>query len=76
MSIVYRQVEQCGKEENMSLFTGSGVAIITPMNEDKSVNFDKLGEIIDDQIKNHTDAIIICGTTGEASTLTHEEHLE
>ena len=76
MSIVYRHVEQCGKEENMSLFTGSGVAIITPMNEDKSVNFDKLGEIIDDQIKNHTDAIIICGTTGEASTLTHEEHLE
>ena len=60
----------------MSLFTGSGVAIITPMNEDKSVNFDKLGEIIDDQIKNHTDAIIICGTTGEASTLTHEEHVE
>mgnify|MGYP000804473697 CR=1 FL=1 len=76
MSIVYRHVEQCGKEENMSLFTGSGVAIITPMNEDKSVNFDKLGEIIDDQIKNHTDAIIICGTTGEASTLTHEEHLD
>ena len=76
MSIVYRHVKQCGKEENMSLFTGSGVAIITPMNEDKSVNFDKLGEIIDDQIKNHTDAIIICGTTGEASTLTHEEHLE
>lgn len=64
------------KRKNMSLFTGSGVAIITPMNEDKSVNFDKLGEIIDDQIKNHTDAIIICGTTGEASTLTHEEHLE
>ena len=60
----------------MSLFTGSGVAIITPMNEDKSVNFDKLGEIVDDQIKNHTDAIIICGTTGEASTLSHEEHLD
>ena len=60
----------------MSLFTGSGVAIITPMNEDKSVNFKKLGAIIDDQIKNHTDAIIICGTTGEASTLTHEEHLD
>ena len=54
----------------------TSVAIITPMNEDKSVNFDKLGEIIDDQIKNHTDAIIICGTTGEASTLTHEEHLD
>ena len=42
------------KRRNMSLFTGSGVAIITPMNEDKSVNFKKLGAIIDDQIKNHT----------------------
>lgn len=60
----------------MSIFTGSGVAIITPMTADKKVNFEKLGEIIEDQIKNHTDAIIICGTTGEASTLTHEEHLD
>ncbi len=60
----------------MSIFTGTGVAIITPMNEDLSVNFDELKRIIDDQIENGTDSIIICGTTGEASTLTHEEHLE
>ncbi len=59
----------------MALFTGSGVAIITPFNEDKSVNFDKLGELIEFHIANKTDSIIICGTTGEASTLTHEEHL-
>lgn len=60
----------------MAIFKGAGVAIVTPMNEDGSVNFDKLGEIIDYQIDNKTDCIIICGTTGEASTLTHEEHLE
>lgn len=62
----------------MSVFTGSAVAIVTPMKNDKerSVDFDKLGAIIDDQIANSTDAIVICGTTGEASTLTHEEHLE
>ncbi len=59
----------------MSIFTGAGVAIVTPMNEDGSVNFDKLGELIEFQIENKTDAIIICGTTGESSTLTHEEHL-
>lgn len=60
----------------MSLFTGAGVALITPMNTDGSVNYEKLEEIIEFQIANHTDAIIICGTTGEASTLTNEEHLE
>lgn len=60
----------------MSIFTGAGVAIITPMHEDGAVNFEALGNIIDNQIENGTDAIIICGTTGEASTLTHEEHLE
>ncbi len=60
----------------MAIFKGAGVAIITPFNEDGSVNYDKLGEIIEYQIANGTDAIIICGTTGEASTLTHEEHLE
>ncbi len=60
----------------MALFTGAGVAIITPMHEDGTVNFEKLGEILEDQIAHKTDAIIICGTTGEASTLTHEEHLE
>ena len=60
----------------MSIFRGAGVAIVTPMNGDGSVNFDKLGELIDFQIANKTDCIIICGTTGESSTLTHEEHLE
>lgn len=59
----------------MSIFTGAGVAIITPMNQDGSVNYEVLGEIIEDQIAKSTDAIIICGTTGEASTLTHGEHL-
>lgn len=59
----------------MAIFTGAGVAIITPMNEDLSVNFDKLGEIIEEQIAGGTDAIIICGTTGESSTLSHGEHL-
>ncbi len=60
----------------MAIFKGAGVAIITPMHEDGSVNYEKLGELLDYQINNSTDAIIICGTTGEASTLTHEEHLE
>ena len=60
----------------MSIFTGAGVAIVTPMNQDGSVNFDKLGELIEQQIAGKTDAIIICGTTGESSTLSHEEHLE
>lgn len=60
----------------MAIFEGAGVAIITPMHEDGTVNYEKLGEILDFQIENSTDAIIICGTTGEASTLTHEEHLE
>ena len=58
------------------VFTGAGVAIITPMYEDGSVNFDELGRIIEDQIARGTDAIVICGTTGESSTLSHEEHLE
>lgn len=59
----------------MAIFTGAGVAIVTPFYEDGSVNFEKLGEIIEDQIAGETDAIVICGTTGEASTLTHDEHL-
>ena len=50
------------------VFTGAGVAIITPMYEDGSINFDELGRIIEDQIAHHTDAIVICGTTGECST--------
>ena len=60
----------------MAVFQGAGVAIVTPMQEDGAVNFDKLGELLEEQIAGGTDAIIICGTTGESSTLTHEEHLE
>ncbi|MBQ8010837.1 MAG: 4-hydroxy-tetrahydrodipicolinate synthase [Oscillospiraceae bacterium] len=59
-----------------TIFTGAGVAIITPFNEDGSINFEGLGTNIDYQIENGTDAIIICGTTGEASTMTEAEHLE
>lgn len=61
---------------DMSLFTGAGVALVTPMKEDGSVDYSKLEEILEMQIKAGTDAIIICGTTGEASTLTNVEHLE
>lgn len=60
----------------MSIFEGSGVALVTPFCEDGSVDYAKLKELVEFQIKNGTDAIIICGTTGESSTLTHEEHLE
>ncbi|HCL02499.1 MAG TPA: 4-hydroxy-tetrahydrodipicolinate synthase [Lachnoclostridium phytofermentans] len=60
----------------MAIFTGAGVAIVTPFKENKEVNYEKLGELIDFQINNGTDSIIICGTTGESSTLTHEEHIE
>ena len=58
------------------VFTGAAVAIITPMNTDGSVNYDELGRIIDDQIAHSTDAIVICGTTGESPTLTDDEHTE
>ena len=60
----------------MSIFEGAGVALITPMKPDGQVNYEKLEEIIEEQIAGGTDAIIACGTTGEASTLTHEEHIE
>lgn len=60
----------------MAIFTGAGVAIITPFTEDGEVNYNKLGELLENQIRNSTDSIIICGTTGESSTLSHEEHLE
>ena len=59
-----------------TIFRGAGVAIVTPMNADGSVNFEKYRELIDWQIDNGTDAIITCGTTGESSTLTTEEHVE
>ena len=60
----------------MSVFKGAAVAIVTPMFENGEVNYPKLGEIIEYQIAHKTDAIVICGTTGEASTLSHEEHIE
>jgi len=64
------------EENEMSIFTGAAVAIVTPFNADGSVNYEKLDNLIEFQIKNQTDAIVICGTTGEASTLSHEEHLD
>lgn len=60
----------------MAVFTGAGVAIVTPFRQDETVNYEKFAEQIEFQIKNGTDAIIVCGTTGEASTLSHEEHIE
>ena len=58
------------------VFTGAAVAIITPMHADGSVNYEELGRVIEDQIAHHTDAIVICGTTGESPALDHEEHTE
>jgi 4-hydroxy-tetrahydrodipicolinate synthase len=60
----------------MAIFKGAGVAIVTPFKDNYEVNFEKLGELIDFQINNQTDAVIICGTTGESATLSIEEHKE
>ncbi|MBO5329012.1 MAG: 4-hydroxy-tetrahydrodipicolinate synthase [Anaerotignum sp.] len=60
----------------MSIFTGAGVALVTPMNADGSVNFEKMKELIEFQIANNTDALIICGTTGEATTISDEDQIE
>lgn len=60
----------------MAIFKGAGIAITTPFKADGSVDYEKFTEQIEYQIANRTDAIIVCGTTGEASTLTHEEHLD
>lgn len=60
----------------MAIFKGAGVAIVTPMHEDLSVNYEKLEELLEDQIANGTDAVIICGTTGESATLSEREHLD
>lgn len=60
----------------MSIFKGAGVAIVTPFHEDGSVNYEAFEKQIERQIEGGTDAIIVCGTTGEASTLSHEEHLD
>lgn len=59
----------------MAVFTGAGVAIVTPFHANGEVNYGKFAELIEDQVKGGTDAIIVCGTTGESSTLSHEEHL-
>ena len=58
----------------MAIFTGSGVAIVTPFTQNNAVNFDKLAELVEWQIREGTDAIIACGTTGESPTLSDEEH--
>lgn len=60
----------------MAIFEGAGVALITPFKENGEVNYEKLEEIVEEQIAGGTDAIIACGTTGEASTMSHEEHLD
>ncbi len=60
----------------MAIFTGAALALLTPMNEDGSVNYQEMEKIVNDQIEAGTDAIVVCGTTGEASTMTHEEHIE
>lgn len=60
----------------MTIFKGAGVAIVTPMKENLEVNYDKLDEILEEQIAGKTDAIIICGTTGESATMSEKEHLE
>jgi len=59
-----------------TIFTGSAVAIVTPMHPDGSVNYEEFGRLIDFQIENGTDAIVVCGTTGESATLSHKEHCE
>lgn len=60
----------------MAIFTGAGVAIVTPFKDNGEVDYESFARSIEFQIENKTDAIIVCGTTGEASTLSHEEHLE
>lgn len=60
----------------MAVFTGAGVAIVTPFKANGEVDYEKFAELIEFQIAEGTDAIIVCGTTGESSTLTHEEHLD
>ncbi len=59
-----------------TIFTGSAVAIVTPMFEDGTINYEKFAEIIEEQIAGHTDAIVVCGTTGESAVMTDDEHKE
>ena len=60
----------------MAVFKGAGVAIATPFNQDGSVNYDEFERLIEFQISNQTDAIIVCGTTGEAATMSEKEHMD
>ena len=60
----------------MAIFTGAGVAIVTPFNEDVSINYDRLDELIEFHCEHKTDSIVICGTTGESATMTEEEHMQ
>ena len=60
----------------MSIFEGAGVALVTPFKENGEINYSKLEELVEEQIAGGTDSIIVCGTTGEASTLTHDEHIK
>ena len=60
----------------MAIFKGAGVAIVTPFKDNYEVDYDQLEKLIDYQIDNGTDSIVICGTTGESSTMSHEEHIE
>ena len=60
----------------MAIFEGAGVALVTPFTESGEVNYDKLAELLEEQIAGGTDAIIVCGTTGESATMSHEEHLD
>lgn len=60
----------------MSIFEGAGVALVTPFKESGEVNYTKLGELLEEQIAEGTDSIIVCGTTGESATMTHDEHVK
>lgn len=64
------------EEERMAIFKGAGVAIVTPMKDNLEINYDKLDEMLEEQIAGGTDSIIICGTTGESATMTEAEHSE
>ena len=60
----------------MAIFKGAGVAIATPFKENGEINYEEFGKLIEFQIENGTDAIIVCGTTGESATMTEEEHMD
>ena len=59
-----------------TIFKGAATALITPFNDDKTINYEEFGKIIDFQIENGVDALVVCGTTGEPSTMPDEEHIE